>query len=132
MHRSRDSVFFPVVDRSSRLGDRCRSGLCFLVLVLVLEWGVMTEPIFDHEKLDVYRLSIEYVTASYGIAKGLTGVNRHIRDQWLRAAQSIPLNIAEGNGKQSLKDKNRFFSGSLAVRLCKVRRFTICSRRSPR
>ncbi|MGV2339886.1 MAG UNVERIFIED_CONTAM: four helix bundle protein [Planctomycetaceae bacterium] len=23
--------------------------------------------------------------------------------------QSIPLNIAEGNGKQSLKDKNRFF-----------------------
>jgi len=36
-------------------------------------------------------------------------INRHARDQWLRAAQSIPLNIAEGNGKQSLKDKNRFF-----------------------
>ena len=35
--------------------------------------------------------------------------NRQARDQWLRAAQSIPLNIAEGNGKQSLKDKNRFF-----------------------
>jgi hypothetical protein len=30
----------------------------------------MTEPIFDHEKLDVYRLSIEYVAASYGTAKG--------------------------------------------------------------
>ena len=43
------------------------------------------------------------------IAKGLTGINRPARDQWLRAAQSIPLNIAEGNGKQSLKDKNRFF-----------------------
>ena len=69
----------------------------------------MSEPIFDHEKLDVYRLSIEYAAASYGVAKALTGVNRHIRDQWLRAAQSIPLNIAEGNGKQSLKDKNRFF-----------------------
>ncbi|MEI7700551.1 MAG: four helix bundle protein [Planctomycetia bacterium] len=27
----------------------------------------------------------------------------------MRAAESIPLNIAEGNGKQSLKDKNRFF-----------------------
>jgi hypothetical protein len=25
----------------------------------------MAEPIFDHEKLDVYRLSIEYVAASY-------------------------------------------------------------------
>lgn len=69
----------------------------------------MSEPIFDHEKLDVYRLSIGYVAAAYGIAKSLTGANRHIRDQWLRAAQSIPLNIAEGNGKQSLKDKNRFF-----------------------
>ena len=69
----------------------------------------MTETTFDHEKLDVYRLSIDYVAFSFQIAKGLTGVNRHARDQWLRAAQSIPLNIAEGNGKQSFKDKNRFF-----------------------
>ena len=69
----------------------------------------MPQPTFDHERLDVYRLSIDYVAFSYGIAKGLTGMNRPARDQWLRAAQSIPLNIAEGNGKQSLKDKNRFF-----------------------
>jgi len=69
----------------------------------------MTEPIFDHERLDVYRLSIDYVAFSYQIARSLNGVNRQARDQWLRAAQSIPLNIAEGNGKQSLKDKNRFF-----------------------
>jgi four helix bundle protein len=69
----------------------------------------MTEPMFDHERLDVYRLSIEYVASSYRIAKSLHGAERHAREQWLRAAQSIPLNIAEGNGKQSLKDKNRFF-----------------------
>ena len=69
----------------------------------------MSEPIFDHERLDVYRLAIEYVATSYRIAKSLNGPERHARDQWLRAAQSIPLNIAEGNGKQSLKDKNRFF-----------------------
>ena len=69
----------------------------------------MTEPIFDHESLDVYRLSIDYVAFSYRIAKSLRGMNRPARDQWLRADQSIPLNIAEGNGKQSLKDKNRFF-----------------------
>jgi four helix bundle protein len=68
----------------------------------------MTEPTFDHERLDVYRLSIDYVAFSYQIARSLKGVNRQARDQWLRAAQSIPLNIAEGNGKQSLKDKNRF------------------------
>ena len=49
----------------------------------------MSEPIFDHERLDVYRLSIEYVAFSYRIAKSLTGTNRHARDQWLRAAQSF-------------------------------------------
>ena len=68
----------------------------------------MTEPIFDHDKLDVYRLSIDYVAASFRIATELNGLHRHARDQWLRAAQSIPLNIAEGNGKRSLKDRNRF------------------------
>src|SRR5690606_9842393 len=42
------------------------------------------------------------------IATDLNGCHRHARDQWLRAAQSIPLNIAEGNGKRSLKDRSRF------------------------
>ena len=69
----------------------------------------MNEAIFDHERLDVYRLSIDYVAFSFAIATGLAGNNRHARDQWLRAAQSIPLNIAEGNGKHSLKDRSRFF-----------------------
>ena len=69
----------------------------------------MTDPLFDHEKLDVYRLSIEYAAMSYETASVLSGPNRHLRDQWLRAAQSILLNIAEGNGKRSRKDKNRFF-----------------------
>ncbi len=67
----------------------------------------MNEPIFDHEKLNVYRVAIDYVAFSYPIARSFRGNQRHLRDQWLRAAQSIPLNIAEGNGKQSLKDKNR-------------------------
>lgn len=30
------------------------------------------------------------------------------RDQWLLDAQSIALDIAEGNGEESLKDRNRF------------------------
>jgi len=68
----------------------------------------MTEPVFDHDRLYVYRLAINYVAASFVDAKSLDGVYRHARDQWLRAAQPIPLNIAEGNGKRSLKDRNRF------------------------
>ena len=55
-----------------------------------------------------YRLSIEYVASSFSLAKDLNGLHRQARDQWLRAAKSIPLNIAEGNGKRSLKDRNRF------------------------
>ena len=69
----------------------------------------MVDQIFDHEKLDVYRLSIEYVGETFEFAATRSGLHRHSRDQWLRAAQSIPLNIAEGNGKRSLKDRSRFF-----------------------
>jgi four helix bundle protein len=68
----------------------------------------MTEHFFDHDRLDVYRLSIEYVATAFDSSRSLEGLDRHARDQWLRAAQSIPLNIAEGSGKRSLKDRARF------------------------
>jgi len=57
----------------------------------------------------VYRLSISYVAWVYGKADGLNGVHRAARDQWLRASQSIPLNIAEGNGKTADADRRRYF-----------------------
>ncbi len=69
----------------------------------------MTEPFFDHDRLDVDRLSIEYVAAAFDVSKSLSGLHRHARDQWLRAAQSIPRNIAEGNGKRSPKDRTYRF-----------------------
>jgi four helix bundle protein len=62
-----------------------------------------------HEKLDVYRLSIDYVAWVYKQAANLNGLHRPARDQWLRASQSIPLNIAEGNGKTSEADRRRYF-----------------------
>ena len=68
----------------------------------------MTVQSFDHERLDVYRLSIDYIARSFEASQPLEGLYRHARGQWLLAAQSIPLNIAEGNGKRSLKDRARF------------------------
>jgi len=62
-----------------------------------------------HEKLDVYRLAIGYVAWVFDKAKNLTGVHRSARDQWLRASQSISLNIAEGNGKTPEADRRRYF-----------------------
>ncbi len=46
----------------------------------------MNEPTFAHERLDVYRLSIEYVALSYRIAQELSGVQRPAREQWLADA----------------------------------------------
>lgn len=62
-----------------------------------------------HEKLDGYRLAISYVAWVYEKADSLTGNHRSARDQWLRASQSIPLNIAEGNGKAAAADRRRYF-----------------------
>jgi four helix bundle protein len=62
-----------------------------------------------HEKLDVFCLSMDYVEWVYDRVQGLNGIHRTARDQWLRASQSIPLNIAEGNGKTAQADRRRYF-----------------------
>ncbi|QQL43670.1 four helix bundle protein [Sulfuriroseicoccus oceanibius] len=64
---------------------------------------------FGHEQLDVYQLAIGYVGWVYEKCESLNGSRRFTRDQWLRASQSIPLNIAEGNGKGSKADRRKFF-----------------------
>jgi four helix bundle protein len=63
---------------------------------------------FGHEKLDVYRLAIEYVGWAYRFCESLTG-HRNAKDQIIRASQAIPLNIAEGNGKATEGDRRRYF-----------------------
>ena len=63
----------------------------------------------DHEDLEVYQISLELVSCAAGMACSLKGDRRHARDQLLRSSQSIPLNIAEGNGKRYFNDRNRFF-----------------------
>jgi four helix bundle protein len=63
---------------------------------------------FDHEKLEVYREAIAFVAWLSVILDGLVKVG-DVKDQLDRASTSIPLNIAEGNGKYGLKDRCRFF-----------------------
>ena len=64
---------------------------------------------FDHERLDVYQISLQFVAWVWGRVERLKGHLRHARDELIRASQSIPRNIAEGNGKRSLPDRKRFF-----------------------
>ena len=65
-------------------------------------------PYFDHEKLDVYRKSITFC-AWVGDFLPEIVAKTAAKDQLDRASTSIPLNIAEGNGKLSAKDRSRFF-----------------------
>src|SRR5205823_12314048 len=62
---------------------------------------------FDHEKLDVYQEAIAFCG---WVGELLAAVNARaaVKDQLDRASTSIPLNIAEGNGKFSQKDRARF------------------------
>jgi four helix bundle protein len=67
----------------------------------------MNPPRFDHEKLNVYQASIKFVTwATDLISKVESKVA--VKDQLERASTSIPLNIAEGNGKFAIRDRCRF------------------------
>ncbi len=65
-------------------------------------------PLFDHEKLEVYRESIAFVAWLSVLLEETVRIG-DVRDQLDRASTSIPLNIAEGNGKYNLKDRCRFF-----------------------
>ena len=62
---------------------------------------------FDHERLDVYQEAIAFCG---WVGEFLTAISSKAaaKDQLDRASTSIPLNIAEGNGKFSSKDRARF------------------------
>src|SRR5438046_8470554 len=62
---------------------------------------------FDHEKLDVYREAINFC-GWVGEFLASISAKTAAKDQLDRASTGIPLNIAEGNGKFSAKDRARF------------------------
>jgi four helix bundle protein len=63
---------------------------------------------FSHEKLIVYRKSIDFVAWTQPRIEALPG-KVSARDQFERASTSVPLNIAEGNAKFSKSECARFF-----------------------
>jgi four helix bundle protein len=63
---------------------------------------------FDHEKLEVYQEAIAFVAWLSNVLENAVRVG-DVKDQLDRAATSVPLNIAEGNGKYAPKDRCRFF-----------------------
>ena len=67
----------------------------------------ISQPYFQCERLDAYRVALEFhrSLAPLARARGLA----NLRDQLLRAAESVALNIAEGAGRFGRDDKRRFY-----------------------
>ena len=68
------------------------------------------QPTLDHERLDVYR-----ATSLHGgdlLDERLAGCGLSAVKQLDRASTSVPLNIAEGNGKRSRRDRCRYLDTS--------------------
>jgi four helix bundle protein len=66
------------------------------------------KTVFDHEKLTVYQKSLQFIVWLQKILERIPK-KYSVNDQLDRSSTSIPLNIAEGNGKYSKKDKCRHF-----------------------
>jgi four helix bundle protein len=64
-------------------------------------------PRFDHEKLTVYQNSLRFVRWAAELIANIEA-KAAVKDQLDRASTSVPLNIAEGNGKFAIRDRCRY------------------------
>jgi four helix bundle protein len=69
--------------------------------------AVATEPRLDPERLDCYRVALEFNVL---VARLVPSGHRNIRDQLTRAGLSISANLAEGAGRFSPADKAHFYA----------------------
>jgi four helix bundle protein len=71
------------------------------------------EPLFDYEKLDVYRVELAFIAwiADFlgDLAQLSVGRRRELIEQLDRASLSVLLNTAEGNGKRQGRQRARYF-----------------------
>jgi four helix bundle protein len=68
----------------------------------------------NHERLKSYELLLDFAKKLPDLLKRLPRGNSYLEDQIKRALSSAILNLAEGNGRWSIKERNRFFDISLA------------------
>ena len=65
---------------------------------------------FDHEKLDVYQVTMEFVVSIDKCMEQFPKGRAYLVNQLQRASSSILLNISEGAGELSGNEKIRFYS----------------------
>ena len=64
---------------------------------------------FDHERLEVYQIAIEFVAWSESVLESCKGKASSAKQHLDEALSGIPNNIAEGYGKWSKRDRKKFF-----------------------
>ncbi len=64
---------------------------------------------FDYEKLDIYRVAMEFTVLVDEIVEQFPRGRSHLADQLHRASTSVLLNIAEGAGEYAENEKARFY-----------------------
>jgi four helix bundle protein len=84
---------------------------------------------FDHERLDVYQLALEFFDLADDVAPHLPRGRGHLADQLTRAALSIVNNIAEGAGKFSKGDKRRYYLIAMGSSTESAAMLDVCLRR---
>ncbi len=65
--------------------------------------------IFLFERLNVYKRALDYANKVIHLTQGFPSEFIFLRDQFRRAATSICLNIAEGNGRSYPKERSNYF-----------------------
>ena len=83
---------------------------------------------FDHERLDVYGIGLEFVVAADEVVEELPQGRGYLADQLRRASTSIVFNIAEGAGEFSKAEKARFYRLARRSATESVAILDVCSR----
>jgi four helix bundle protein len=85
---------------------------------------------FKFENLEVWKLALDYLDDVYQIADGLPKEEVYnLRSQWVRAATSIALNIAEGSTGQTDSEQARFLGYAIRSLMECTACFRIAQRR---
>lgn len=88
---------------------------------------------FEHEKMQVYQKTLEFHALAFDVATQLPRGKTNLKEQLESAATSITLNLAEGAGEYSRKEKVRLYrmalrSASECAALLDIARITRAAR----
>ena len=75
--------------------------------------SVASRPGFDHETLDVYGVSLDFISFAHEVIAAFPRGRSSLANQLERASLSITLNTAEGSGEPSPKEKVRSYRMAL-------------------